>query len=134
KICLPRRVTKEGDCFAKAHISTAQAPSRQDARISLAHEDRRRPQGSCVTPQEGTPSPYARVNLGRSIRAKSGSHRRRNLTPSIAPGSAARVPISPFLYSRTICRKAGLASVSRKPWVARLCAIGSGGACARSRG
>jgi hypothetical protein len=32
------QVTK-GDCFAKAHISTAQTPPRQDARLSLTHED-----------------------------------------------------------------------------------------------
>ena len=94
KICPARRVTQEGDCFAKAHISTAQAPPRQDARISLAHEDRRRPQGSGGSPQEGTPSPYTRIRPGCSIRAKRGWCKRRSLTPCTVPGSAARVPIS----------------------------------------
>jgi hypothetical protein len=59
----------KGDRFAKAHISTAQETPRQDARVSFAHEDRRRPKSSCGTPQEGTPSPHARVRRGRSIRA-----------------------------------------------------------------
>ncbi len=33
----------KGDCFAKAHISTAETTPREDARIPRAHEDRRRP-------------------------------------------------------------------------------------------
>jgi hypothetical protein len=57
-------VTTEGDCFAKAHISTAQTPPRQDARFPFAHEDRRWPQGPGGSPQEGTPSPHARINPG----------------------------------------------------------------------
>ena len=59
-----RYVLKEGDCFAKAHISTAQTPPRQDARFPFAHEDRRWPQGPGGSPQEGTPSPHARMNPG----------------------------------------------------------------------
>src|SRR5260221_14282217 len=59
----------KGDCFAKAHISTAQETPGQDARVSFAHEVGRRPEGSCGTPQEGTPSPYARVKRGRKLRA-----------------------------------------------------------------
>jgi hypothetical protein len=49
QIGLRPRITK-GDCFAKAHISTAQTTPRQDPRVPLAHEDERRPQGAGGTP------------------------------------------------------------------------------------
>ena len=45
----------KGDCFAKAHISTAETPTRQDARLPRTHEDEGWPQGTGGTPQEGTP-------------------------------------------------------------------------------
>src|SRR5439155_10466595 len=91
----------KGDCFAKAHLSTAQETPRQDARVSFAHEVRRRPESSCGAPQEGTPSPHARIKRGRSIRA---AHvlpmqvnwcARRTSTLFTATGSAAQVPTSP---------------------------------------
>ncbi len=85
----------KGDCFAKAHISTAQETPRQDARVSLAHEVRRRPESSCGSPQEGTPSPYARVNKGRNIRVARALCAKRISTLFTATGSAVRVPTSP---------------------------------------
>src|SRR5215831_2774579 len=53
----------KGECFAKAYISTAETPPRQDPRLSRAHEDRRRPQGAGLAPQKGPPSADARVEL-----------------------------------------------------------------------
>src|SRR5262249_8873010 len=51
----------KGECFAKAYISTAETPPREDTRVSRAHEKRRRPQGAGVAPQEGPSSAHARV-------------------------------------------------------------------------
>jgi len=34
---------EKGDCFAKAHISTAPEAPREDARLPFAHEDGGRP-------------------------------------------------------------------------------------------
>jgi hypothetical protein len=45
----------KGDCFAKAHISTAQTPPGQDARLSRTHEDEGWPQSVGGPPQEGSP-------------------------------------------------------------------------------
>jgi|GEM_PF-6853983 len=90
-----RRAQMKGDCFAKAYISTAQETPRQDARVSRAHEVSGRPESSCGTPQEGTPSPYARVKRGGNIRAARASCARRISTLFTATGSAARVPTSP---------------------------------------
>jgi hypothetical protein len=125
------RITK-GDCFAKAHISTAQTPSRQDARLPRTHEDEGRPQGAGGTPQEGTPSPYARVRQGAwNFRAKRGWCGAENLTLFTAPESAVRVPTSLFFSASTICRSAVLVSVSRRRLAGRWCAIAFGGASAR---
>jgi hypothetical protein len=69
------RITK-GDCFAKAHISTAPAPPLEDTRVPRAHEDERRPQGAGGSPQEGTPSAYPRITLGarrpKAVREQTG--------------------------------------------------------------
>ncbi len=56
-----RNVETKGECFAKAYISTAETSPLEDARVSFAHEDHRWPQSPCGTPQEGTPSPHARI-------------------------------------------------------------------------
>ena len=128
-----RSVEHKGDCFAKAHLSTAQAPARQDARIPLAHEDRGRPQGACGTAQEGPSSAHSRIaRVAWIFRARRGWCGAESLTPCTAPGSAARIPISPFFFARTNCRTAGLDSASRKRSAAQWCAIVSGGACGKS--
>ena len=133
KFVRPRSVEYKGDCFAKAHLSTAQAPARQDARIPFAHEDRRRPQGACGPPQEGPSSAHSRIARGAWIfRARRGWCGEETLTLYTVPGSAARIPTSPFFFARTNCRTAALDSASRRHWVARWCAIASGGACERS--
>src|SRR5438445_7262701 len=59
-----RSRTTKGDCFAKAHISTAPAPPLPDARFPRTHEVQGRPQGAGGAPQEGTPSAYPRVVQG----------------------------------------------------------------------
>jgi hypothetical protein len=126
------RVVKQGDCFAKAHISTAETAPRQDTRIPFAHEDQRRAQGACSAPQEGAPSAHPRVALGHWIfRAKRGWHGAASLTLCTARASAAQVPTSPFFFARINCRKAGLDSASRRHWAAQWCGIASGGACAK---
>src|SRR5712664_4563580 len=95
-----RSVEYKGDCFAKAHVSTAQAPARQDARIPFAHEDRRGPQSACGTPQEGPSSAHSRIARGAWIfRARRGWCGAESLTQCTVPGSAARIPISLF-FSR----------------------------------
>ena len=140
---LRSRIPK-GDCLAKAHISTAPPPPRKDARLPRAHEVQGRPQGAGGAPQEGTPSAHPRIVrcplLARPargqgeerFRAKRGWCGAENLMPFTAPGSAARVPTSPFSSAPTNCRRAVLDSASRRRWAARWCAIVSGGACARS--
>ena len=123
----------KGDCFAKAHISTAEATPRQDARIPRTHEDRRRPQSSRGSPQEGTPSPHARLVPGVWIfRARRGWCAAASSTPCTAPASAARVPTSPFFSAPIYCRSAGSGSASRRRWAVRWCAIASGGGFERS--
>src|SRR6266436_9973799 len=105
-------VTK-GDCFAKAHISTATPPTRQDARLSRSHEDQGRPQGAGGAPQEGTSSAYPRiipgtccpqsvlVGKGIGFRARRGWCGAENLVLSTAPESAGRVPTSQFFFAPT---------------------------------
>jgi len=44
------RINLEGECFAKANISAAEAASVEDARIPRAHEDEGRPQGTGGAP------------------------------------------------------------------------------------
>src|SRR6266436_9201614 len=72
-------VTK-GDCFAKAHVSTATPPARQDARLPRSHEDQGRPQSAGGAPQEGTPSAHPRIIRGtrrpRLIRVRAGIDRK----------------------------------------------------------
>jgi hypothetical protein len=138
-----RSGTTKGDCFAKAHISTAQTPARQDARVPRTHEDQRRPQGAGGAPQEGTPSAYPRIvrgalrlraaGSGRAyrFRVKRGSCGAEILTRCTARESAARVPTSQFSSAPMNCRKAAWASASRRRWAGRWCAIGSGGVCAK---
>src|SRR5260370_21926500 len=87
-----RSVEYKGGCFAKAHLSTAQAPARQDARFPFAHEDRRGPQGACGTPQEGPSSAHSRIAPVASIfRARRRWFGAARLAPHTAPGSAARI-------------------------------------------
>src|ERR1700739_3644613 len=106
---------QKGDCFAKAHISTAQAPARQDARFPFAHEDRRRPQGACGASQEGPSSAHSRIARSAWIfRARRDWFGAESLTPYTVPGSAARIPTSPFFFARTNCRTAALDSASRR--------------------
>ena len=66
--------TTKGDCFAKAHLSTAPTSPRQNARLPRTHEVKRRPQGVGGTPQEGAPSAYPRLGPGTrrcpALRAK----------------------------------------------------------------
>jgi hypothetical protein len=128
-----RSVQYKGDCFAKAHLSTAQTPARQDARIPFAHEDRWRPQGACGAPQEGPSSAHSRIARGAWIfRARRGWCGAESLTQYTGPGSADRIPTSQFLFARTNCRTAVLDSASRRHSAARCCAIASGGACGKS--
>jgi hypothetical protein len=128
-----RAAQLKGDCFAKAHISTAETTPRQDARIPRAHEDRRRSQGSRGSPQEGTPSPHARVAPGAwTFRARRGWCGAASSMPSTAPESAARVPTSPFFFAPINCRSAGSGSASRRRWAVRWCAIACGGGFERS--
>ncbi len=61
-----RRRTK-GECFAKAYISTAETPPREDTRVPRAYEDQGWPQSAGGTPQEGPSSPHARVMGGQPI-------------------------------------------------------------------
>lgn len=120
--CSPSRVSirrVKGDCFAKAHISAAQTPPRQNARVSFAHEDRRWPQGPGGSPQEGTPSPYARVVPGGRIRPPLVSFAKRISMPFTVMASAVPIPFLPFSRKRTICRRAALASASNALSVTR---------------
>src|ERR1700730_18542718 len=105
----------KGDCLAKAHLSAAQAPARQDARVSFAHEDRRRTQGACGATQEGPSSAHSRIARGAgTCRARRGSCGVEILTPYTAMASAARIPTSRFFFARINCRTADLDSASRK--------------------
>src|ERR1700757_1413470 len=95
--------TIKGECFAKAHISTAETTPREDTRVPCPHEDQGWPQSTCGTPQEGTSSPHARVVAAGPprvlrFRAKHGWCAAAISTASIAPGSASRVPTSPSLF------------------------------------
>jgi len=64
-------------------------------------KDRRRPQGACGAPQEGTPSAHSRLERGDWIfRERRGWCDAEILTPYTAPGSAARIPTSPFFFAR----------------------------------
>jgi hypothetical protein len=95
----------KGDCFAKAHISTAETPPRKDARIPRAHEDGRWPQSSGGTPQEGTPSPHALVVPGAwSFRARRDWCGAASSMPCIALASAGPVPTSSFFFGPINCR------------------------------
>jgi hypothetical protein len=123
----------KGDCLAKAYISTAPTAPGKDARLPLAHEDSGRPQGPGGTPQEGPPSPHARLSRGTwNSRATRGWCGAANSMPFIAQENAARVPTLLFFFAPTSCRRAVSASASRKRSAARSCAIASGGASARS--
>jgi len=63
------QLTKE-NCFAKAYISTAEAPPREDSRIPFAHENQGWPQSACSPPQEGPSYPHTLV-LGNTHREQS---------------------------------------------------------------
>jgi hypothetical protein len=133
RVCTMQAGQLKGDCFAKAHISTAETTPRQDARIPRTHEDRRRPQSSGGTPQEGTPSPHARVAPGAWIfRARRGWCGAANSMPCTVPANAAPVPTSPFFFAPINCRSAASGSASKRRWAARWCAIASGGAFEKS--
>src|SRR5438128_7215999 len=98
----------KGGWFAKAHISTAPTPTRQDARLPRTHENEGWPQGAGGAPQEGTPSahprimrgaccpPPVRVGTGNCFRARRGWYGAENLMSSTALESAVRVPTSQF--------------------------------------
>lgn len=93
----------KGDCFAKAHISTAETTPREDARIPRAHEVSRWPQSIGGSPQEGTPSPHAVVVLcAWSFRARRGWCGGAISMPSTALGSADPVPTSQFFSRQSI--------------------------------
>jgi hypothetical protein len=137
------RITK-GDCFAKAHISTAPAPAFQNARLPRTHEDERRPQGAGGTPQEGTSSAHPRIarsahrpakgRRGPEIRfrARRGWCGAESLMLSTALENAAQALISLFSSAPTKSRRAGLDSASRKSSGAPWCATGFGGESGKS--
>jgi hypothetical protein len=133
KLVGPWFVEYKGDCFAKAHLSAAQAPARQDARVSFANEDRRRPQGACGAAQEGPSSAHSRIiRDARTFRGKRGWCGAESLTRCTAPGSAGRVLTSLVSFARIKCRRAASALASRRRWAARWCAIACDGKCAKS--
>ena len=131
KLRARRSRIKKGDCFAKAHISTAPPPSLEDARIPRTNEDEGRPQGAGGAPQEGTPSAYPRIKLGarrpkavrvrtgRGFRVRRGCCGAESLMPCTAPESAARVRTSQYSSALMNCRTAASASASRRSWGAR---------------
>ena len=128
------RITK-GDCFAKAHISTAPAPPLQNARLPRTHEDERWPQGTGGAPQEGTPSAHPRIARGRPgihFRARRGWCGAEILMLSTALESAARALTSLFSSAPANSRRAALDSASRKYSAAPWRAIGFGGECGKS--
>ncbi len=131
------RRRNKGECFAKAYISTAETPPRQDTRVSRAYEDQGRPQSAGGAPQEGPSSPYARVMAGapqraRSFLAKPSWCGKASLTWCTAPANAARVPTSLYSFAPVDSRSAASGSASRKLWAARWCATACGGACGKS--
>ena len=146
-----------GEFFAETHISTESAPPSQDARVSHAHEDGRRPQSACGAPQEGTPSPYAHLELrmarGRIFQGSRACCEAPNTKPCMAPVSADRAlsllfssargersrraaptPEPPGTTLPGRVRSAASASASRRPWVAQCCAIAFAAASAKSCG
>jgi len=128
--------TIKGECFAEAYISTAETTSRQDTRISFAHEDRRGPQSACGAAQEGTPSPQSRIARiappgASGFRATRAWYAAEILTWFTAPGSACRVRTSPPLFARTNCLEAASVSASKRHWEARWCATACGEGCAK---
>jgi hypothetical protein len=137
------RITK-GDCFAKAHISTAPAPPLQNARLPRTHEDERRPQGAGGTPQEGTPSAHPRIAPGARRRRKGqdrpGTHFRARrgwcgaeiLMLFTALESAAQALTSQFSFARANSRRAALDPASRKSLAARWRATGFAGESGKS--
>ena len=135
---------QKGDCFAKAYISTAPSPPRQNSRLPRTHEDKRRPQGSCCTPQKRPPSAYPGIERGlrwhlkvqslleMTFRAKHGLFAGENLTLFIEPESGAQVPTLLFSFVPISCLAAGSDSASKRPSAARWYAIESGAACEKS--
>jgi len=112
-----------GEFFAETHVSTENAPPPQNARLSRAHEEQRRPQGPGSAAQKGTPSSYAHLeirislpparrsrrtlavnptgrvgqdSLGKVFRAPFASSSARNTKPSTEQASAARALSSQF--------------------------------------
>ena len=140
----PRLRTTKGEGFAKAHISTAPPPPRQDARLPRAHEINRWPQGACGAPQEGTSSAYPRLarralfpnairgTVGNRFRARRGWSDAEHLMLCTAPESAVPVPTSLFSSAPTHCRRAASDSASKKRSVERWCAIEFAGAREKS--
>jgi hypothetical protein len=127
----------KGECFAKAYISTAETPPRQDTRVSRAYEDQGWPQSAGGAPQEGPSSPHARVMAkapprARSFLAKPSWCGKASLIWCTAPASAARVPTSLFSFAPVDSRSAASGSASRRLWAARWCATACGGACGKS--
>ena len=130
------RRRNKGECFAKAYISTAETPPRQDTRVSRAYEDQGRPQSAGGAPQEGPSSAYARVmamapQRARSFLAKPSWCGKASLTWCTAPANAARVPTSLYSFAPVVSRSAASGSASRKPWAERWCATACGGACGK---
>lgn len=138
------RRRNKGECFAKAYISTAETPPRQDTRVSRAYEDQGWPQSAGGAPQEGPSSAHARVmamapprapsclRASGSFLAKPSWCGKASSTWCTAPANAARVPTSLFLFAPVDSRSAASGSASRRLWAARWCATACGGACGKS--
>ena len=131
------RRRNKGECFAKAYISTAETPPRQDTRVSRAYEDQGWPQSAGGAPQEGPSSPHARVmakapRRARSFLAKPSWCGKASLIWCTAPASAARVPTSLYSFAPVDSRSAASGSASRRLWAARWCATACGGVCGKS--
>ena len=129
----------KGDCFAKAHVSTAPPPPLQNARLPRTHENERRPQGAGGAPQEGTPSAHPRIARGAGrrgpeirFRARRGWCGAESLMLSTVLENAAQVPTSLFSYAPTICSKAALGSASRRSLAVPWRATGFGGEFGKS--
>src|SRR6201981_4223155 len=91
------RRRNKGECCAKAYISTAETPPRQDTRVSRAYEDQGWPQSAGGAPQEGPSSPHAGVMAmalpgARSFLAKPRWCGKASLVWGTAPARAARLP------------------------------------------
>src|ERR1700756_4952307 len=98
------RRRNKGECFAKAYISTAETPPREDTRVSRAYEDQGWPQSAGGAPQEGPSSAHARVVVkapqrARSFLAKPSWCGKASSISSTAPASAARVLTSLFSFA-----------------------------------